>query len=237
MRAVQSQSNIGDFTQSSSRLVKGNTKASKLTHTLFSPVSTHLNLTPSSSRQTTSVCGELEETNSGLVGLEHHPGLQNIVQYGSLSERNPRICGEQGDLHITGDSVTPGQRCNNLSTISSQEFFLHNFHSSQKGWRTPSHNKLERLEQVYPPYPFQDGGYTIPEGYHSSGGFHDQIRPQGCLFFNPYTPFPSEVFEFQVKAQGLPVHLSSFWSLQCSSHIHKSNELKPVITYLRSLGI
>ena len=152
-----------------------------------------------------------------------YPGAQDIIQYGSLSERNPKICNEQGggDFHITGDPISPGQRCN---IISPREFFLHNFHSPQKGWRTPSYNKPERFEQVYPSYPFQDGGYTIPEGYCSSGGFHDQIRSQRCLFFNPYTSFPLEVFEFQVDAQDLPVHLSSFWSLQCSPNIYKSNE-------------
>ncbi len=137
----------------------------------------------------------------------------------------PRIGSEQGGgLHITGDSISPGQRCNNPSTISPREFLLHNFHSSQEGWRSPPYNKLERLEQVYPPYPFQDGGYTIPEGYCSSGGFHDQIRSQGCLFFNPCTSFPLEVFEFPVEARDFPVHLPSFWSLQCSPNIHKSNE-------------
>ena len=220
------QSNTSNYTQSSSRLAKGNTKTSKLTHPLFSPFSTNFNSTPGSSRQTPPLCGELEETNSGLVGPECYPGLQNIIQYGSLSERNPRICSEQGGrgLHITGDSITPGQGCNNPSIISSREFFLHNFHSSQKGWRTPSYNKLESFEQVYPPYPFQDGGYTIPEGYCSSGGFHDQIRSQGCLFFNPYTSFPLEVFEFQVETQSFPVHLSSLWPLQCSPYIYESNE-------------
>ena len=39
-----------------------------------------------------------------------------------------------------------------------------------------------------------------------------------------YTSFPSEILEFQMGAQGLPVHLSSLWSLQCSPHAHKSNE-------------
>ena len=215
-----------NYSRLSPRLGKDNTKTSKPTHSLFRSLSTHLNSTSSSRGQTPPLCGELEETNSGHMGPKLHPGVQDIIQYGSLSERNPKICNEQGGgvVYITGDSISPGQRCNNSNFVSPQKFFLHNFHSSQEGWRTPSYNKPERFEQVYSPYPFQDGGYTIPEGYCSSGGLHDQVGSQGCLLFNPYTSFPLEVFDFPVEANVLPVHLSPLWSLQCSQSIYKSNE-------------
>ena len=90
------------------------------------------------------------------MGPKYHPGLQNTLQYGTLPERHPRIGSEEGGcIHFTGDSVTPGQWCNNPSTLSPGEFFLHSLYSSQKRWRMSHCNKPEMPEQVYPHVDFK----------------------------------------------------------------------------------
>ena len=110
------------------------------------------------------------------------------------------------------------------AVVQHHEIFFKHFYSHQERGRTSPHNQPQISKQVCSTCSLQDGGNSIPEGYYSSTGFHDQTGSERHLFFHPSTSHSSDVSELQMERENIPIHLLTIWSLKCTSHIHKSNE-------------
>ena len=227
-----------NYSRLSPRLGKDNTNTSKPTHSLFRSLSTHLNSTSSSRGQTPPLCGKLEETNSGHVGPKLHPGVQDIIQYGSLiSERYPKICNEQGGgiVYITGDSISPGQRCNNSSFVSPQNFFSTIFTVPKKGGERHPIVNLKGLNRFIPHIHFKMEGTQSLRDIVLPGDFMIKLDLKDAYFSIPIHPSHWKFLTFRWKQTFFQFTCLPF-GLSSAPRVF-TKVMKPVITYLRSLGI
>ena len=236
-QSLNQQSSTGNYAQSSSRLGKGNTKASKLTHTLLSPISTHLNPTPGSSGQTTPVCRELEEITQGSWVLNTIQGYKISFSMDPYQRGIPEsVVSKEEDVFISQEIQSLLEK----GAITSAPYHPKNFFSTiftvpkKGGERRPIIN-LKGLNRFIPHIHFKMEGIQSLRDIILPVDFMIELDLMDAYFSIPIHPshwkylnfrWKHKAFQFTCLASGLSSAPRIFTKV-----------MKPVITYLRSLGI
>ena len=70
----------------------------------------------------------------------------------------------------------------------------------------------------------QDGRYPHSEGPPAVWGLACESGPEGCLFNSPHRHQSPAVLEVHAGQGGLPVYITSLWSILWPPHIHQGDE-------------
>ena len=178
-------------------------------------------------RKNKTLPGKLESPHKGQENLECDQGLGDSTLGNTTSNKattpnclkpfgNPssRL---RGAKHVGKGSY----QGSNTKGISNVEQYVRET-KEHRGLST--HNKLERVESVYPLPSFQDGGLEGSETIAQQRGLPLQVRSEGCLLLStPGDPI-SEMGEVQLERKIVRVSLPSFWPGTRPKDIYKNHE-------------
>ena len=170
---------------------------------------------------------ELGFNNTRSLGITDSPGF-SVATSGSTNPGNssttvaavPSTAGSD----INRGTDNDGEKGYKSGATRSKGFYLPDFPSPQKRWRSQTSCKLEGPKQVHSRGPLQNGRFSHGEGSSENRGLIGKIRSEGCLFSGTNRPQSPEVSSVPMAGQSIPISLSAIRTVLCPSYLYEVNE-------------
>ena len=182
---------------------------------------------PASSGSHTTLHRKLAEDDKQSLGARRGKG----VSFGSGPMAFPTgisklQCVEQEGPGISSDRSREDatERCYLSSGSSGGAVPEQAVSGAEKRWDVQAGGKFKSSKQVYDKEPFQDGGFSHPEGCPTERRLDVINRPQGCLLLRPNSITASEVTPLRVERQDIRVSVPTVRVEQCTQSFHKTAE-------------
>ena len=122
---------------------------------------------------------------------------------------------------FVGDKSNAHEGCYFKSKTISRSVLEQHLHSPKKGWREQTSYKSETSKQLHSLPPFQNRGVIFSKIASFAKRLDVQSRFEGCLLLYSYPSKFTEIVTFRMGRFFLSICQSLFWSITCTTNIHK----------------
>ena len=164
---------------------------------------------------------------------------RNKVQIYASSVKSPSAfqhVKRGGDTCWPRSAESSGKGCYRNLFPRSKSIHFHHLHHLEEGWGEKTSGRHARTESVCRVSSIQDGGYITAERYPLERRLHDKAGSSRCLLDYSSGSKIKDLFKIFLEGRALSGHMSTIRPLSISKVVHQDT-LKPVIAFLRSLGI